>query len=145
VSVDVTTETTIECDPAVVADYAVDPDNAREWYANIESAAWVTDPPLAVGSRFAFVARFLGRRLAYTYEVRELDLPHRFVMSTDEGPLPMETTYSWSAADAGGTRMSLRNRGVPAGFSRAFAPLMVPAMRRATARDLSRLKDLLEA
>ncbi len=33
---------------------------------------WETQPPVAIGSRIAFVAHFLGRRIAYTYEVTEL-------------------------------------------------------------------------
>lgn len=96
-----------------------------------------------MGSRIAFTARFLGRRLAYTYEVKELVPGERFVMATAEGPFPMETTYEW--ADAGsGTTMTLRNRGEPAGFSRLAAPLLAPAMRRANRKDLERLKALLE-
>jgi hypothetical protein len=40
--------------------------------------------------------------------------------------------------------MTLRNRGEPAGFAKATAPLMAPAMRRANANDLRRLKEILE-
>jgi len=110
----------------------------------IRAVEWKTAPPLAVGSRLAFVAHFLGRRLAYTYQVVD-HVPHeRLVMRTAEGPFPMETTYTFSAAP-GGTRMTLRNRGQPAGFSRLVAPLMAAAMRRANRKDLRRLKQLLEA
>ena len=98
---------------------------------------------MAVGSRIAFVARFLGKRLAYTYEIRELLPAERLVMSTDEGPFPMETTYEWADVP-GGTRMTLRNRGEPAGFSRVAAPFMARAMRRANRKDLERLKSILE-
>src|SRR5262249_2145194 len=101
-------------------------------------------PPLAVGSRLRFVAHFLGRRLAYTYEVKELVPGERLVMATSEGPFPMETTYEWADAE-GGTRMTLRNRGEPAGVARLGAPLRAPAMRRANRKDLRRLKGLLEA
>jgi succinate dehydrogenase flavin-adding protein (antitoxin of CptAB toxin-antitoxin module) len=41
--------------------------------------------------------------------------------------------------------MTLRNRGMPAGFSRAMSPFMAAAMRRANRKDLKRLKRLLEA
>jgi len=54
-----------------VAAFASDSDNAAVWYANIERAEWRTRPPLAAGSRIAFVASFLGRRLVYTYEVTD--------------------------------------------------------------------------
>ena len=64
--VDVLTETVIRRPCAVVAAYAGDPTNAPEWYANIDSVEWRTEPPVAVGSRMDFVARFLGRLLAYT-------------------------------------------------------------------------------
>jgi hypothetical protein len=127
-----------------VADYAANPDNATAWYVNIESVEWKSPKPLAVGSRVAFVARFLGRRLAYTYEVRELVPGERFVMSTDEGPFPMETTYTWEDAD-GGTRMTLRNRGAPSGFAKVAGPVMASALRRANKNDLARLREILEA
>ena len=57
----------------------------------------------------------------------------------------METTYTWCDAPGGGTHMTLRNRGEPSGFSRAVAPFMALAMRRATMKDLRNLKALLEA
>ena len=66
------------------------------------------------------------------------------VMSTSQGPFPMETMYSWDDTSSGGTRMTLRNRGEPAGFSKLVAPMMASAMRRANRKDLARLKSVLE-
>lgn len=143
-TVDVQTEIDIDKPRSVVALYASDPDNATRWYRNIKSVEWKTPKPLMVGSRVAFVARFLGRRLAYTYQVRELVPGERFVQSTTEGPFPMETTYTWTDNPAGGTTMKLRNRGSPAGFSKLLAPIMARAMRRANRKDLSLLKSILE-
>ena len=141
---DVLTEVEIQRPRAEVASYAADPDNATAWYENIEHVEWKTAPPLDVGSRVGFVARFLGRRLVYTYEVAELSPGERLVMRTADGPFPMETAYAWSDAAGGATRMSLRNRGAPSGFSRLVSPLMVTAMRRANRKDLARLKAILE-
>lgn len=143
-SVDVITEIDIDRPIAEVAAYAADPDHAPDWYANIESVAWRTDPPLRVGSVVGFVARFLGRHLAYDYEFVELVPGERLVMRTAEGPFPMETTYQWTPTTTGGTHMTLRNRGEPTGFSTLLAPFMTPAMRRANRKDLSRLKSIIE-
>ena len=142
--VDVRTETVIGRPVEVVAGYAGDPTNAPEWYANISSVEWRTPPPVAVGSRMAFVAGFLGRRLAYTYEVVELEPGRRLVMRTADGPFPMETTYTWEADGESATRMTLRNRGRPSGFAAVTGPVMAAAMRRANTADLARLKELLE-
>jgi len=144
-TVDVEVRTTIDRSPRDVAAYAGDPTHAPEWYANITSVEWRTPPPVDVGSRMDFVARFLGRRLAYTYEVVELEADRRLVMRTADGPFPMETTYTWEPEGESGTRMTLRNRGEPAGFSRLTTPMMERAMRRATIKDLARLKELLES
>ena len=127
-----------------VASFAGDPGNAPRWYANIASVSWQTPPPVSVGSRMDFVAHFLGRTLAYTYEVVELDPNSRLVMRTADGPFPMETTYTWTQVDGGGTVMTLRNLGIPAGFATLTAPMMERAMRRATTKDLLRLKHLLQ-
>ena len=143
--VDVLTEIEIDRPREEVAAYAIDPGNATAWYENIERVDWKPDPPLSVGSQMSFVARFLGRRLAYTYEIRELAPGERLVMSTSDGPFPMETTYTWQDAGAGRTRMTLRNRGEPAGFSKIAGPMMARAMSRANRKDLGRLKEILEA
>jgi len=144
-AVDVSTEIEIARRRAEVAAYAADPDNATAWYQNIQSVEWRSPRPLAVGSQLAFVATFLGKRIAYTYEVREHVPGERFVMSTSEGPFPMETTYVWEDASDGATRMTLRNRGEPAGFGKVAAPVMAQAMRRANRKDLARLKAILES
>jgi uncharacterized membrane protein len=143
-AVDVLTEVVIGRPQAEVAAFAANPDNAPAWYKNIQSVEWQSDPPLRLGSKVAFVANFMGKRLAYTYEIVEL-VPHeRLVMRTAEGPFPMETTYTWQSVEPGATRMTLRNRGTPRGFSRLVAPFMAAAVRRANRNDLARLKSLLE-
>lgn len=144
-SVDVVSEIIIAQGVSTVAAFAADPSNAPAWYSNIESVQWETSPPVQVGSKMAFVARFLGRRLAYTYEVVEMVPDERLVMCTAQGPFPMETTYTWSAVGEGKTRMTLRNRGQPAGFSKVAAPFMARAVRRANRKDLAHLRSILEA
>ena len=143
--VDVSTEIDIARPRADVAAYAADPDKATSWYVKIKSVEWKTPKPLQVGSRLAFVAQFLGRTLEYTYEVKEMVAGERFVMATAQGPFPMETTYTWVDTPSGGTTMTLRNRGEPAGFSKLVAPVMATAMRRANTKDLQQLKKILEA
>jgi uncharacterized membrane protein len=144
-AVDVLTEIVIDRPCNAVAAYAADPSNAPEWYANIESVEWKTPPPIRVGSQMAFVANFLGRKLAYTYEITELEPERKLVMRTAEGPFPMETTYTWEPLGEAKTMMTLRNRGEPRGFSKLVGPLMASAMRRANQKDLSSIKRLLEA
>ncbi|AUN39223.1 SRPBCC family protein [Tsukamurella tyrosinosolvens] len=140
--VDVVVERVIPVARERVAEFAGDPSNAPRWYANIRSVAWRTEPPVAIGSRMDFEARFLGRPLAYTYEVTELVAGERMVMRTADGPFPMETTYTWETVP-GGTLMRLRNRGTPSGFARVAAPVMARAMRSAMTKDLDLLSRLL--
>lgn len=144
-SVDVITETVVNRPIGEVASFAADPSNAPRWYVRIRSVEWRTPQPLAVGSQVAFVAQFLGRRLTYTYEVAAFVPGERLVMRTSDGPFPMETTYTWEVMGDGATRMTLRNRGNPTGFSALVAPFMASAMRRANRKDLRMLRSLLES
>jgi uncharacterized membrane protein len=143
--IDVQTEVEIDRPRNEVAAYAADPDTATTWYENIKSVEWKTAKPLAAGSQIAFVATFLGRQLSYTYEVTELVPGERLVMNTADGPFAMETTYTWEDTPHGSTRMTLRNRGEPTGFSKVAAPIMAKAMQRANSKDLLRIKEILES
>jgi uncharacterized membrane protein len=142
--VDILTGTVINCPKDKVTAFAGDPDNAPKWYVNIKSVEWKTDPPVRLGSKIAFVAHFLGRRLAYTYEITEFIPGEKMVMRTAQGPFPMETTYTWESSGESKTRMTLRNHGKPSGFAMVAALLMPIAMKRANRKDLARLKGIME-
>ena len=144
-NVDVSTSIVIDRPRELVSGYAINPDHAPEWYVNIKAVEWKTPPPVKVGSHIAFVARFLGRRMAYTYEVIELVPGERLTMRAAEGPFAMETSYTWETTSNGSTQMTLRNRGTPAGFYKWLAPFIAGAMRRANRKDLAALKRRLES
>ena len=143
--VDVITRIEINRPLAIVSAFASDPDNAPAWYKNIKSVKWQTPKPLAMHSRIEFEAHFLGKKLAYIYEIVELVSQQKLVMRTAQGPFPMETTYTWQAINENTTSMTLRNRGNPSGFSKLLSPFMSMAMRGANKKDLSQLKKLLES
>ncbi|KIC69371.1 SRPBCC family protein [Pseudarthrobacter phenanthrenivorans] len=141
--VNVQTDIHINRPRAYVAGFAADPDNAPRWYVNIHSSQRLDGGPLGTGSKVAFTAKFLGRELNYTYEFVEYVPGEKLVMRTDQGPFPMQTTYTWTD-DGGGTRMTLGNSGSPSGFSRLAGLVMEPMMRRENRKDLERLKAILE-
>jgi uncharacterized membrane protein len=97
--VDVLTEITINCPCVKVSEFAANPDNAPEWYVNINSVEWQTPKPLEVGSKVAFKAVFLGKQLYYVYQIAEYIEGKRLVMRTADGPFPMETTYTWESVN----------------------------------------------
>ena len=142
-TIDVSTAILIRCPRDEVAKFAADPDNAPKWYLNIKSVEWKTAKALAPGARIGFQAQFLRRKLAYDYEIVEFVPGERLVMRTDR-PFLMETTYTWESIDEHSTRMTLRNRGNPTGFSKLFRPILPFAIKLANRKDLQRLKTILE-
>jgi uncharacterized membrane protein len=143
--VDIETQIDIKKSIKEVSEYAMNPDHAPEWYVNIHSAEWNTPKPLKIGSQIAFKAKFLGRDLAYVYEIVEYLPGEKLAMKTANGPFPMETIYIFKSIDNGSTKMVLRNRGIPSGFSKLFSPFMSSMMKRANMKDLKKIKRILES
>ena len=69
-AVDVLTETIIDRPRDEVARYAGDPSNAPEWYVNIKSVEWKSEPRVVVGAKMAFVEHFIGRRIIHVRDRR---------------------------------------------------------------------------
>lgn len=141
---DVITSITINRPRMEVANYSANPDNATKWYKNIKSSILKTPLPLRKGSLVDFEAYFLGRKLTYTYEFKEFVPGVKLVMETADGPFLMETTYMWEDEPDGATKMILRNRGYPSGFSELLVPFTALALRNANKKDLKLLKTILE-
>ena len=142
--VNVKTEIKISAPLRIVFEYASNPDNAVKWYDKIKSVEWITPKQVSIGSKIIFKANFLNQELVYTYEIIELIEDSKIVMSTSEGPFPMETTYEFKPLGENLTYMSLTNRGIPSRFSKIFKLFMILAMKRANTKDLKKLKHLLE-
>lgn len=142
--VDVNTKITINREIGIVSEFAANPDNAPEWYVNIDSAEWLTEPPVKEGSKIAFKAKFMGKELSYIYEVTVWIPGEKMVMRTAEGPFPMRTTYTWKAVTSNSTLMTLQNEGEPKGFSRFISPFMSVMMKKANTNDLKKIKQILE-
>ena len=143
--VDINSEIVIDRPRAEVAAFAGDPDNAPAWYEHVKRVVWRTRRPLAVGTQIGFLAESLGKQLEFVYEITALVPGEQLVMRSDAGRFPMETTYAWRDEPGGGTRMSLSTHSEPRGVGRLSAMLLRRSMRRTNAKDLSRLKTVLES
>jgi uncharacterized membrane protein len=142
-STNVQVEIVIDRPREAVAGYATDPANDTSWIGALTEVNVLTDPPVGVGSRVERVAQFLGKRIEYVNEIVELDPPRRLVMRSVKAPFPMTVTYEFD--DAGtGTRMRITTEGDASGFYRLAGPLLERQVRKGVAKDLARLKRLLE-
>ncbi len=142
-SVNVSTEIIIERDRGSIARFVTDPENDRSWIGGVVEAKRLDDGPIAVGSRVARVARFLGRRIEYTLKVVEQEHERRVVMTTDS-PFPMMVTYEFE--DAGSqTLVRVRVSGQPRGFLRIGGAFLNRMVLGNVTKDLVRLRDRMES
>lgn len=125
---------------AVLSDFEANP----TWQGGMKSCRWATEPPLRVGSRYEQRAEFLGREIASTFEVIELDPGTRVKATTVAGSFPITFTRWVEPIDDGTTRVRALIEGDSSGFFRLMEPLMRPMVRRSIRGDYRRLKRMLE-
>jgi len=142
--VDVTTQIEIARPIKLVADFVADPNNVPDWHENITAVEVITETPTRIGSRVAIEGNFMGRELAYTYEIIKFDQYEKLVMKATDGPFPMETCYMWESLADSLTRMTLSISGEPSGVPNMMVPFVTKMLKQSNQNDLELLKEILE-
>lgn len=124
--------------------YLGNPENETEWSSAVLESRLDAGGPVAEGSHFTQVLKFLGRRMENRVEVTDYQPDRRIAYRVLSGPMQIAYSYTVST-DGDGTRISARGEGEPGGFIQLAAPVIGRAMKRQADSDLNTLKDLLEA
>lgn len=110
-------------------DYLADFSHTAEWDPGVESAERLTPGPLARGSRFRVVIRFLGRKIPLDYEIQHFERPTRLVLAGGNESIRSidEITF---VSRAKGTRITYEARLELTGVSRLADPILDLLLRR---------------
>ena len=142
----VVVEEEIERPAEVVWEYMENAEHNPEWLSNMRSARWTTESPIAVGSRYEQMARFLGKDVRTSFEVTALEPGRAITISSLPGSsFPIRITREVQPLGPQRTRVREIAEGDSSGFYRVAEPLMRPIVRRNIAGAYRRLKQLLEA
>ena len=130
----------------VVWEYMENAEHNPEWLSNMRSARWTTEPPIAVGSRYEQMARFLGKDVRTSFEVTALEPGRSITISSLPGSsFPIRITREVEPLGPHRTRVRETAEGDSSGFYRVAEPLIRPLVRRNIVQAYRRLKQLLES
>jgi hypothetical protein len=142
-STDVKVEVAIARPRAAVAAFMFDPRHDAAWTTGVLEVRPRQEGRLRAGARVERVAKFLGRKFAYEYEVTAASGDDFVEMRVTE-PFPMHIRYELADAPDGGTLARIHATGEARGFFRVAGPLLNPMVRRSIAADLKKLKECVE-
>ncbi len=125
---------------AFLADMANNP----RWQKGQRRCDWTSPPPLAVGSTYDQQARFLGRTIASSFEVTELEPGRRLRIETVGGTMPIDVTRTVEPLSDERSRVTARVRGSAPVPLRLLGPMLDRLVQRSVDADYRRLKALLE-
>jgi uncharacterized membrane protein len=122
--------------------FLADASNQPRWQSNLIESEQLTDGPTRVGTRIREVRRLGRRPTAYLAEITEFEPSRRFAVRVITGP---QVTLSYTfAAEDGGTRLRYQFTIRTSGLMRLLDPLIAHSLRKQSALDFARLKDILE-
>lgn len=118
-------------------------ENNPKWQSGMQEAKFTSEGPLGVGSSYAQVAKFLGRRVESNFEVIDYE-PNRLVKATStSGSFPITFTRVVEPID-GGTLVTAIIEGDASGFFKLAEPLLARMVQRSVNADYANLKYILE-
>ena len=124
--------------------YAADLGNFAEWSGEVIEVEPISEGPMAVGTQFRGVGKFLGRRMEQVVEVTALEPDARFAFKTVSGPVKSENSLTFERV-AGGTRVTEGIDAELGGFFGVADPLVARLLGRQFDMNLANMKDLVEA
>jgi uncharacterized membrane protein len=124
--------------------FIADAENNPRWQRGMRSCRWVTPGPIGVGSTYTQRARFLGRDIASTFEVTDLQPGRSISIRTIESTFPIEVTRSAVPIGDDRTRVNAVVVGDPTGVFRIATPVLRRMVQRSVRADYRRLQRLLD-
>lgn len=135
----------IERPPDEVFEFAVNPATSSQWQTKLESASFLTEPPIGVGSRLLHVRNYYGQHFESTAEISEFEPGRRYVaQDTEVGPFAVIGGLL-TEPTARGTRVSYRFTLEPRGRVKLIEPIVGILFRREVTGDFRNLKTILES
>ena len=119
-------------------------DRAAQWDPGVSEGVMLTDEPVARGSRFRLVIRFLGRAMALDYEVVDFEPLQRITLQAESGAFRSTDTITFSS-DPSGTLVDYESELDAKGWTRCVGPLLDLAFRRVADRAATGLRVRLDS
>jgi uncharacterized membrane protein len=131
--------------PQEVFQYLTTTQNLPVWDSSVLESEDVDEGPIHLGAKLRGVSKVLGRRLDWTTEVTELEVPTLATYRSVEGKLHFTVTYALQPEN-GGTRFKYKveaDAGLGGIFGRITDPIVAKAHRRTVRGNLDTLAELL--
>ncbi len=133
-----------------VWEYLTDWSRYPEWDSLTASAEQIDDGPARVGTRFRWVSKALGRRVAVQSAITEWEPLRRMAYVITTGPALAVGSGGWKALSPAGEGCVLEvGVSLAPAVGRLAAPVSDPVftwwLRRTMGRDLQRLRTILQA
>ena len=125
-----------------VFDFVSNPTNASKWRSTIESAEWLSQGPVGVGSKLRQVSKFMGRKQENTAEVTVWEPPNYIAQKIVDGP-SFEHAFELQSKD-NGTEFAVTGKMEVKGILKLMAGMMVRQSEKMLEAELNTLKVLLE-
>ena len=120
-----------------------DPNKTPRWSAPAVEEQWITPGPAGIGSRRRAVTQLMGRRSENVAEVTAYEPNRMWEMTSVAGP-PFVVRARFAPVDSG-TRVDWTWSFDFRGPLRLFGPLVAGIFGRQFAKDLARLKRMMES
>ncbi len=119
-------------------------ENQPKWQSRLLEAKKITEGPIGVGTKWRFVAKFLGQRIEYDQQCTEYVPNRTYAGKSVSGPFPVMGRQTYEPVE-GGTRITAVGEVQTGGFFKLAEPVIEGMLKRLTDADLANMKDLLEA